>query len=81
MRLTRDNLDYWKDTLKEGDLIEFDVPYAETKQALVISVNKRMNSISVEHDLYKDQHDITRAVRWTRVMQIWTRENDPERFL
>jgi len=78
MRLTRDNLDYWKDTLKEGDLIEFDIPYAETKQALVISTDKHINAISVEHDVYDD---ITRRVQWKRVMQIWTKENDPERFL
>ena len=78
MRLTRDNLDYWKANLKAGDLVEFDVPYEETKQALVVSVNKCMDTISVVHDFYED---IRRGVQWKRVMQIWTKENDPERFL
>ena len=80
MRLTRDNLQYWKKNLKEGDLVEFDVPYEETKQALVVAVGN-MDTISVEHDFYKVHGDITRGVQWKKIMQIWTKEENPEMFL
>ena len=81
MRLTRDNLQYWKNNLKPGDLIEFDIPYEESKQALVVEVHKGYkvhNDISVEHDSYDK---ITRGVQWKKIISIWSKEENPEMFL
>ena len=71
--MTVAELDYWQKYLKKGDLVKFTTRFTGP-------LTKIVHSSTDQHISFGNDQVINR-VSWTNVIEVYTKEDNPEEFL
>ncbi len=82
MRITKNNIGWWQNNIKKGDLISYQKYMGDKKSSFAYQFNHKNIWVSLREDPKGHTGgDWEEIVEWNDVTHIYTREKEPEMFI